>query len=508
MPRDLNRKEFLKLSSLPPLFYILPKMEKRRNETAKDSLGQSILILVFDAFSGSHLLLNGYPRLTTPNLNRFAEKATVYHHHYSPGNFTTPGVASLLTGTYPFTHRAFQTNGKAIPEFVNKNLFTQFEDYYRIAYTHNTVANTLLREFISGLDLLKPPPDLFLSSNTFLNTLFSRDNDIAFLSWSRIFGQDEKFSNSLFLSEFNQKISQTKIDQYKDEFPGGLPEVRSGEVFLLENAIDWIKIQVNQLPKPFLGYFHFFPPHNPYHTRREFIRHYHQDGYNPVAKPPHPFSGDFDQKLLNDLRRKYDEYILYLDAEFGRLYKYLEQEGYTENTWIIFTSDHGELFERGIWRHTTPTLFESVIRIPLLISAPGQTARLDITTATSAIDILPPLLHLTGKPVPDWCEGQVLPPYLPTSEDEARSLFALEGKTNGKFDPLTIATSMLLKWPWKLTQYSGYDKLNDQPYYDLFNLDEDPEELSNQYSPASTEAAAMVDELETRLAAADSPYLK
>lgn len=507
MHRKLNRQEILKLGSLAPLLYLLPGVNPRGVQDDGLESAENFLIIVFDAFSGLHVPLYGYPRNTTPNLNRFAERATVYHHHYAGGNFTTPGVATMLTGTYPFTHRAFQTNNKTAPEFSDKNLFSLFPDHYRIAYTHNTVADTLLQQFGSALETRKPPAELFLQSNVLVNKTFAADNDIAFLSWNRIMAEnEERTNNSLFLSRLEEQLTRSQQNLYRQDFPDGLPEVRSGELFLLEHALDWISSQLVEIPQPFLGYFHFFPPHNPYHTRQEFRNFFKADGYAPEAKPLHPFSGDFEQGLLNDLRQDYDEYILYLDAEFGRFMQFLEDSGIMDNTWLIFTSDHGELFERGIWRHTTPVLFEPLLHVPLLISAPGQTKRGDIYSPTSGADLLPTLLHIAGKPVPDWCEGQMLP--IDASPAKSRDIYALEAKNNGKFEPLTKATSMLLQWPWKLTQYSGYDKTGGEDYYDLFNLDEDPDELDNVYSPTDIHSRQIRDVLKARLSEADEPYLK
>ena len=71
----------------------------------------NIVVLVFDAMSAENLSLYGYRRDTSPNLERFASRATVYNAHYSAGSFTTPGTASLLTGLYPWTHRAIDESG-------------------------------------------------------------------------------------------------------------------------------------------------------------------------------------------------------------------------------------------------------------------------------------------------------------------------------------------------------------------------------------------------------------
>ncbi len=75
----------------------------------------NILVFVFDAMSAQNLSLYGYGRRTTPNLEKFAERASVYHRHYSAGNFTTSGTASMLTGLYPWTHRAINYRGHGGP---------------------------------------------------------------------------------------------------------------------------------------------------------------------------------------------------------------------------------------------------------------------------------------------------------------------------------------------------------------------------------------------------------
>ena len=76
----------------------------------------------------------------------------------------------------------------------------------------------------------------------------------------------------------------------------------------------------------------------------------------------------------------------------------------------------------------TPLLNQPLVHIPLIIFEPGQTTRRDVFENTSAVDILPTLLHLAGEPIPDWVEGEILPPYSPSQKD--RSIFALEAKKN------------------------------------------------------------------------------
>ena len=119
-----SRRDFLKLASLASLSMLnlsVPHLEESQQMIAQPQ-PPNILILVFDALSAHNMSLYGYPRQTTPNLERLAQKATVFHRHYSAGNFTSPGTASLLTGVYPWTHRALSTRSQALERFSDENI--------------------------------------------------------------------------------------------------------------------------------------------------------------------------------------------------------------------------------------------------------------------------------------------------------------------------------------------------------------------------------------------------
>src|SRR5712691_5740932 len=112
MPR-LKRRDFLKLAAFFP-----PALALSNFFSAQDSAGRSpatnlpnVIVVLFDAMTARNLSVYGYHRETTPNFERFAERATVYHAHDSAGNFTIPGTSSLLTGMYPWTHRAINNGG-------------------------------------------------------------------------------------------------------------------------------------------------------------------------------------------------------------------------------------------------------------------------------------------------------------------------------------------------------------------------------------------------------------
>ena len=486
--KTFNRRDFLKLAGVTTLATSLPTLSLGPTRAASPDQ-MNVLILVYDAFSAQHISLYGYERDTTPNINRIAQKATVFHQHYAAGNFTFPGTSSLLTGTYPWTHRGFNPDSGIDPKFKQQNIFQLFDQYYRLSYTHNSVAYNLLQNMQDSMNKLKPRQDLYLDRDFVSDVLFANDEDTATISWwQSIVKKGRKGTYSLFFSHFYRAYKERILARYADLYPRGLPNIRDDNFFLPEDATDWTLEQVPQLPQPFLGYFHYLPPHDPYLTRADFVDTFLNDGFEPIKKPDHIFSRGRSHHELAYTRRMYDEYCLLADEEFGRIYQQLEQNGILDNTIVVLTSDHGEMFERGIEKHYHETLHQPVIKVPLLIFMPGQTKRQDVYQTTSAVDLMPTLLHLTGQSIPDWAEGQILPPYSNQPPNPQRSVYAVEAKDSPKYGQINPASLMIIKDGFKLTYYSGWERQKNKkdPAIELYNIETDPEEMVN-LAPEMTE---------------------
>ncbi len=511
MPK-VSRRAFLKLAGPLPLLPVV--MRHKQLLGAGRSNAPNVLVVVFDTLSAGNLSLYGYERRTTPHLARIAERATVFHNHYAGGNFTTPGTASLLTGTYPWSHRAFNFRARVDNRYRDKNLFRAFASagYYRMAYTHNPLVDYFLYQFRDALDSYLGRETFYLASNP-INQLVPRgDQDVGRRSEEFLInrtGQQTR-PGSLLLSLLvrlgYKQYKQLELEPAWDQrFPEGLPAYNGDRsVFLLEQAMDGIHALSQAAPQPFLGYFHLLPPHDPYNPRREFVDLFRGSG-SPAAKPEHRFTRHRTQAFLNEKRQRYDEYIAYVDAEFGRLHDRLAQSGQLDNTYLVLTSDHGELFERGIWGHGVRVLYEPLIRVPLIIVKPGQTKREDVHTPTSCVDLLPTLLHAAGQPVPAWCEGQVLPTFDGASPEAERSLFAVEAKRNSKYAALTRAIVAMRKGRYKLVHTFGYQGYSDS--YELYDLVSDPEELHNLTATHAEVTAEMQAALAAKLLAVNQPYL-
>lgn len=475
-------------------------MRLQRASTRAPSNRQNILIIVFDAFSGRNLFMDGYARRTTPKLDRLAKRAIVYHNHYATSNYTTSGTGSLLTGVLPWTHRALQANTGVAEKFVDRNVFSAFADYHRLAYTHNPYAYTFLRQFQAHIDELVPMQRLFLESySSFLWKIFEADPDASAVSWARNTRLDEDgYAYSLLVSHIYQALQDEKVSEVSRLFPLGLPSTGYDYLYLQEQATDWLSQRLPEVPQPFLGYFHFFPPHDPYHPPAEFHDRFAADGFTAPRKPLDVFA---DEKQLDEVvsRQRYDEFVLYVDREFDRLYRSLEASGLLENTWIVLTSDHGEMFERGIVGHSTYALYEPVIRVPLLIFEPGRETGLDIQSPTSAVDLLPTLTHIAGQAMPDWTEGLVLPPFSSTEPDPERSIYVQQARQNKNYAPLTNAATALVKGPYKLHYYFGYETPKVDALTKLYDIHADPEELQELGLSQKGMADRLLGELKARL---------
>ena len=504
MKNSISRRDFLKLAGMLPLGVAAPRLlDSLQAQTGK----RNVIIVVFDALSAYDVSLYGFPRETMPNLSRLAKRAVVYHNNYAGGNFTTTGTASLLTGVLPWTHRAIQENSMVSPPFDKQNIFSAFP-YYPIAYTHNGWAYTLLRQFQTEIEELIPREQLLLASyDNIIPELFKNDDDIASVSWVRnMRARQDGFAYSLFLANLYEWLQAKKIENLKELFPRGLPTTGSDNGFLLGEAVDFIAERLSLIPQPFVGYFHFLPPHFPYRTSLEFYNVFKDDGFSLIEKPLDILIKNEDKNLLAR-RTGYDEFILYCDKEFARFYEQLEIAGLLENTWLVLTSDHGEMFERGISGHSTDTLYEPVIRVPLVVFEPGRTEGMDIHIPTNNIDVLPTMLHVTGNPIPEWLEGTVLPPYSTSPSDPNRSIFVMRANDNDPFAPLTRASTMILKDRYKLHYYFGYPQVPENGLIKLFDVQDNPEEMNDLYTVKKDTASELLNELKAKLTEVNEPYL-
>jgi len=507
----ISRRDFLKLLSLLPAAALAEPLLKTQY-SVPGSGAPNIIILVFDAWSGSHLALNGYPRLPMPSVESFAERATVYHNHYTAGMFTVPGTASLLTGLHPWTHRAFNLGAGITHAHAEHQIFAALHGTHStVGYAQNKYADQFLYQAGRHLDTHVHNGRFNLQDNLiYSQPPFQNDAHIAFNSFEdNIFQRGTGYDGSLFIGPaYRLAVLRGRLralGRYEREYPRGLPD--NTEYFVLNDLVDGTIEQFGSWRTPTLAYFHFFPPHDPYRPTEKYF-HKFRKGWQPSAKPVHPLARISAGFLVSkgDARfaqNFYDEYLLSWDAEVERLFTYLKQSGLLDTSYVILTADHGELHERGVSGHMSALLYQSVMHIPLIISAPGQQQRIDIHTNTSSVDLLPTLAHLTGNPAPPWAEGRLLP-AMGGAEDPQRSVYTVDAKRNGSFAPLTRYSISMIKDHYRLTCYQ-YEEYQGYEFYDLLA---DPAELHDLYPAAPAAALKMKEEFIEKLEEVNRPFVK
>ena len=382
-----------------------------------------------------------------------------------------------------------------------QNLFSLMgSEYYRLAFAQNVWADILLYQFAGAVEQHIPVGAFSLIDDTFYNGIFQRDVLRGFRGTEDFYFEEIEYSGSMFLAFIDRALVTARerilSKKFKDRYPRGLPNLGKYNIyFTFEPVVDGIMDFLEAAPTPLLAYLHFFPPHDPYFPTKEFIGIFDDDLQFPEKKALH-FGGGERQERLPRFRREYDEYVAFTDDQFGRILDFLQESGLMDNSTVVVTSDHGELFERGVRGHVTQLLYEGLIHVPLLISSPGQQTRQDIYSLTSMTDLLPTILHLSGKPIPEGVDGLVLP-GLGGQDDPQRKVLAIDAKQNPSYGGFWVGTAAMIQGDYKLIAYRGY--LNLPEAYELYDLRNDPEELQDLYPSHGSLAAELIANLDQEL---------
>jgi choline-sulfatase len=229
----------------------------------------------------------------------------------------------------------------------------------------------------------------------------------------------------------------------------------------VDAALTWLR---SRHDRPFFLWVHLYDPHAPYDPP-EPIRTAYRDN---------PYAGE----------------VAFADAELGRLTAFLEAHGLLDRTALIVTADHGEsLHEHGEAGHGI-FLYESVVRIPLIVRAPGLAAR-RIAAVTSLVDVMPTILDLAGADRPA------------ARLDGISLIDAMRGAADLDVDAYAESQYPLqFGWSPLRSLRNGRFKLIAAPRPELYDLERDPSELRNLFGTRPDLGRAMAQRLMEMEAAA------
>jgi arylsulfatase A-like enzyme len=154
---------------------------------------------------------------------------------------------------------------------------------------------------------------------------------------------------------------------------------------------------------PLFLYVHTMDNHDPYAAPRPFDRLF------PPERTPRGAHGGGESADLDRIVAQYDGEIAYGDQEFGRLLRELKRRGLYDDALIVFLADHGEEFrERGNLGHGR-TLFDELLRVPLVVKYPGgRHAGRRVGRQVQLLDLVPTILESQGLPLPEGIAGRPL----------------------------------------------------------------------------------------------------
>lgn len=400
----------------------------------------NLLFICSDQHGYRYAGFAGHPLVQTPNLDRLADRGTVFENAYCGSPVCVPSRACLMTGMYPS-----DTNS-----FCNSTVWDGghpvWASWVRDAgYTCRAVGKLDLNDdFQTGFDELgtshghRHRPDI--------TSLFRRPPIYRIGERETVDGKSREQRHS------DQKSADAAVEFIQSS--GGEPWVH------------WVGF--NQPHSPFVGldeHMDRYPvedidlpteedPEN-LHLVYQAMRHFKR-----VAAP-------ISEDRVRKARAGYYAMITELDEYVGRLMDALETAGQLDNTIVVYTSDHGEMLgEHGLWYKNN--LYEDAAHVPLVIAGPGVPRAGRIDTVVSHIDLVATLADWTGAEAPAQLRGQSLLPVLNGSGDH-RGCAYTESHSEGN----VTGSHMIRKGKWKYIHFTWYEPL-------LFDLESDPHELHNR----------------------------
>ncbi len=219
--------------------------------------------------------------------------------------------------------------------------------------------------------------------------------------------QERGYATGAFLT--NMTTAPNRGFDVKPEIPKGADR----DLRATRTALRWIR---GQRERPFFAWLHLMAPHHPYRPSGSLPEGFDTgyrgelDGSHETLHGIYVRRDALSQAELEHIVSLYDADIAQADAHVKQLLDGLDRAGLAESTLVVFVSDHGEeLYEHNHYFFHAYSIYESVLRIPLILRLPGVLpAGLRVSDVVETVDIAPTILQLLGIPRPSAFEGRSL----------------------------------------------------------------------------------------------------
>lgn len=408
----------------------------------------NVLLLTVDTLRPDHLGCMGYARRTSPNIDALAARGVIFRQAITAAGRTVQSFPSIMTGVYPYVH-GLRSEGQSTLVLEGRQTLTRvLHDH---GYDSFAVTEGLNVGLHHGFDMYDP---------------------------------------EIYLDQQGKKVYLPTRDDREAS----------------RKAVNWLRGR-RDTSRPFFLWMRYNAPHWPYQAPPPFGEMFDPDyhgshTFNQGQKPDHR-RGDiiFGQTRLparevEHAVAHYDGEVAYADQAIGDLLQAVQKMGGTGRTLVVLTADHGEslgehdyFFEHGAY------LYEPLVRVPLIIVAPGVLpAGRTISTLVRTIDIMPTVIDLVGLPIPDGVQGRSLLPLM-RGEDHAPAPLAYceSGRNYFKEDPKQFVPGTAGRWRMMRSERFKLILIprDPEPIWELYDLQADPDETTNVLDRYPDEAAPL-----------------
>ncbi len=462
----------------------------------------NFVVIMSDEHRASFMGVAGDRLAKTPNLDRLAGESVRFTRTYCQGPLCQPSRASFLTERYVRDHGIY-INDNAVPH----DLPTYAQSLQQAGYYTSCVGK--MHIYPNGnVDMRKMIPDMneygFDEPIEAAGKLACRNNPNLYNDYLEQRGLLDtyfKFFEDNFTGKthphpwefWNSVASPLPVDAYEDVWTG-------------RTTADWI--DAYDRDQPFLQFVGFPGPHYPWDPPQQYLDHFLN-----MDIPIHPTdlaelpptgilrgllgwlgvteSGGPSADIVREMRRYYYAEMECIDEQVGNIIAALERKGILDNTWIIYTSDHGEMAgDHGLM--TKLVFYEPAVTVPLMIRPPGGTSAKVVTDLIQQVDVPATMRAIAGAPDVPLSEGKSLLGYF----QEGGSGPGHE-VVYSEMEQLGMVSTATQKLVFYEDGIDGTEPGRVEPAQ-LFDLTQDPDENHNLVNDPSY--AQVRDELMTKYA--------
>lgn len=416
----------------------------------------NFLFLITDQHRADHVGFGGNSVVATPNLDGLARRGTVFRNAFVANPICMPNRASILTGRMPSVHGT-RFNGISLDERANTFVRLLRESGYRTTHIGKSHLQTMgvSRQRILGLldftlheeALLADTRDGWDEQENFKRyvgherpeqTDFYGFEKAAFaiLHGDQVTGHYESWLRDRGIDPAKAQGPDNALlryDGWRQIYKTAIPAECYPSSYVADRAIEEIELAARD-ERPFFIHASWPDPHHPFTPPGDYYHMYSPDDMILPESFDDPHNDSMphyrqmiehrgrmifhnvdgwaptEDQLRHALAAEYGNITL-IDDCVGRILRALNDTGIAENTIVVFTSDHGDMFgDHGILlKHAMH--YQGCLRVPLVIARPGRRAS-TVDGLVNSLDIAPTLLDLAGVPAFHGMQGYSLAPML------------------------------------------------------------------------------------------------